>query len=91
MARAATIPGAIGYVSLDVLNDSVQVIAIDGIKPTPEAIQSGSYLLQRPFVMVTDGELSVQSEIVQEFFVYLKSQEGRSLIRSVGLIPVNDG
>lgn len=90
MARAATVPGAVGYVSLDMLDDTVRVIAINGIQPTPEAVQSGSYLLQRPFIMVTDGELSVQSEEVQAFFSYLKSQEGQKLIQSVGLIPVDD-
>ncbi len=89
MARAATVPGAVGYVSLDVLDDTVHVLAIDGIKPTQEAIQSGSYLLQRPFIMVTDGELSVQSKEVRAFFSYLKSKEGQKLIRSVGLVPVD--
>lgn len=82
MARAATIPGTIGYASLDVLDGTVGVIAIDGIEPAEE---SGEYPLQRPFVMVTNGEISEQNRVVQEFFAYLKTPEGQKLIRSIGL------
>lgn len=86
MAKAASIPGAIGYVSLDVLDDTVQILSLDGVKPTAENIKAGSYLLSRPFVMVTNGEVSKQSEAVQEIFAYLKSEEGQELIKTVGLI-----
>lgn len=86
VARVASTPGAIGYVSLDVLDDTVQTLSIDGIDPTEENIKAGDYSLGRPFVMVTDGEISTQSEAVQEIFAYLKSEEGQELIRAVGLI-----
>ena len=86
MARVAVTPGAIGYVSLDVLDDTVRTLALDGIEPTAENIRAGSYLLCRPFVMATNGEISAQSEAVQELFVYLKSEEGQELIKAVGLI-----
>lgn len=86
MAKVATIPGAIGYVSLDVLDDTVQILSLGGIEPSAENIKAGSYLLCRPFVMVTNGEVSKQSEAVQELFAYLKSKEGQELIKAVGLI-----
>lgn len=86
MAKVASIPGAIGYVSLDVLDETVQTLALDGIEPTAENIKAGSYLLRRPFIMATNGELSAQSRAVQEMFAYLKSEEGQELIRAVGLI-----
>lgn len=85
-ARVALTPGAIGYVSLDVLDDKVQVLSLDGIEPVEESIKSGNYLLMRPFIMVTNGEISEQSKTVQEIFAYLRSEEGRELIRAVGLI-----
>lgn len=85
-ARAALTPGAIGYISPDVLDDTVQVLSLDGIEPSEENIQSGSYPLSRPFIMVTNGGISEQSETVQEIFAYLKSEEGKELIRAVGLI-----
>lgn len=86
MAKVAAIPGAIGYVSLDVLDDTVQILSLGGIEPSAENIKAGSYLLCRPFVMVTNGEVSKQSEAVQELFAYLKSKEGQELIKAVGLI-----
>lgn len=85
-ARVALTPGAIGYISPDVLDDTVQVLSLDGIEPSEENIKSGNYPLSRPFIMVTNGEISEQSEMVREIFVYLKSEEGKELIRTVGLI-----
>lgn len=86
MARVASTPGAIGYVSLDVLGDTVQTITLDGIEPTEENIKAGRYLLGRPFVMATNGEIEIQSKTVQEMFAYLKSEEGQELIKAVGLV-----
>lgn len=86
IAKVASTPGSIGYVSLDVLDDTVKAANIDGVEPTEENIKAGSYLLSRPFVMATVGEISAQSELVQEFFNYMKSDEGKELIKSVGLI-----
>ena len=86
MAKVATTPGAIGYVSLDVLDDTVRALSLDGIEPTEENIRADSYLLCRPFVMATHGAISAQSKAVQQMFAYLKSEEGQELIRAVGLI-----
>lgn len=86
MARVVSTPGAIGYVSLDVLNDTVQTLSLDGVEPTEENIKTGSYLLSRPFVMATKGEISSQNKAVREMFAYLKSEEGQELIEAVGLI-----
>lgn len=86
MAKAVTIPGAIGYVSLDVLDDTVRVISIDGAEPTADNLRNGRYLLARPLVMATNGEIAEQKEAVRMFFSYLKSEDGKKLIESVGLI-----
>lgn len=86
MAKVASTPGAIGYVSLDVVDDTVTSLSLDGVAATEENIKAGSYTLSRPFVMATNGEISAQSDAVQELFTYLKSDEGKELIKSVGLI-----
>ena len=86
MAKVAATPGAIGYVSLDVIDDTVKTLSIDEVDPTVENIKGGSYLLSRPFVMATKGEISEQNETVQALFDYLASDEGKALIESVGLI-----
>ncbi len=89
MAKVASIPGAIGYVSLDVVDDTVKTAPVDGAAPTEETIKSGEYLLSRPFVMATKGKISAQNEVVQALFEYLKTEEGKQLIESVGLITVD--
>ncbi len=89
MAKVASTPGAIGYVSLDVVDDTVSELSVDDVEPTEENIKAGDYLLSRPFVMATQGEISEQSEAVQAMFDYLASDEGKALIKGVGLITVD--
>lgn len=86
MAKVASTPGAIGYVSLDVVDDTVIALSLDDVEPTEENIKAGSYSLSRPFVMATKGEIAEQTPAVQELFNYLKSDEGKDLIKTVGLI-----
>ena len=86
MAKVASTPGSIGYVSLDVLDDTVKAVKLDGAEPTEENIKAGKYFLSRPFVMATKGEISEQNELVQALFDYVYSAEGDDLIKSVGLI-----
>ena len=86
LAKVASTPGAIGYVSLDVVDDTVIGLKIDGVEPTEEQILAGNYVLQRPFVMATTGELSEQNEIVKAWFDYIGSEAGKEIIKKVGLI-----
>ena len=89
MAKVASTPGAIGYVSLDVVDDTVKALSLDEVEPTVDNIKAGSYLLSRPFVMATMGEISEQNENIQALFDYLKSDEGKEVITSAGLITVD--
>lgn len=86
LAKVAATPGAIGYVSLDVVDDTVSELKIDGVEPTEEEILAGKYMLQRPFVMATKGEISGQNELVQAWFNYINSDDGKEVIKQVGLI-----
>ena len=86
LAKVAATPGAVGYVSLDVLDDTVNGLQINSVEPTEENILAGTYVLQRPFVMATKGEISEQSEQVQAYFDFINSEDGQNVIKSVGLI-----
>ena len=86
MAKVAATPGAIGYVSLDVIDDTVNTVKLEGVEATEENIKSGDYFLSRPFVMATKGEISEQSEAVQALFDYINSDKGQEIIAKVGLI-----
>lgn len=89
IAKVASTPGAIGYASLDAVNETVVAAALEGVEPTVENIKAGNYFLSRPFVMATKGEISEQSAAVQELFAYLGSDEGKEVIKGVGLITVD--
>ncbi len=86
LAKVASAPGAIGYVSLDAVDDSVLNMSLNGVAATEENILAGNYQLSRPFVMATKGEISAQSELVQEWFSYIKSEAGQNVVSAVGLI-----
>lgn len=86
LAKVAATEGAIGYVSLDVVNETVQAIKLNGIEATEANILAGEYLLARPFVMATMGEVGAQSELVQAWFAYIRSDAGQEIISALGLI-----
>ena len=86
MAKVASTPGAIGYVSLDVVDDSVKALSLEGVEATEENIKAGDYFLSRPFVMATKGEISEQNDLVKALFDYVYSEDGDELVKSVGLI-----
>ena len=86
IAKVSSTPGAIGYVSLDMIDDTVKAINIDSVQATEETIKDGSYTLQRPFVMATKGEIKDQSEAVQAVFEFIESDNGQAIIEQVGLV-----
>ena len=86
LAKVGSTTGAIGYVSLDVVDDTVNAVSVDGVEPTEEQILAGKYKLSRPFVMATKGEISEQNDLVKAWFDYIKSDEGKEVIKAVGLI-----
>jgi len=89
IAKVTSTPGAIGYVSLDIVDETVIAVNLEGVEPTEENIKAGKYFLSRPFVMATKGEISEQSEIVQAYFEFMFSEEGKDLLKTVGLITVD--
>ena len=86
LAKVAATPGSIGYVSLDVVDDTVAALSLDGVAPTEENIVAGSYTLSRPFVMATKGTVDAQSDAVKTWFSYVESDAGKAVITGLGLI-----
>lgn len=98
MARIASTPGAIGYVSFDIVETggkgvtghNVMALRLDGVEAEAENVRNGSYPLCRPFLMVTKGEVSAQEELVQAWFRYVSSEEGREIMAKAGLVTVEE-
>ena len=81
-------PNAIGYASLSAVKDSVKALTVGSVAPSEETVKDGSYVVQRPFVLVTkDGE--ALSEAAQAFYDYALSADQAELIGKAGAVAVN--
>lgn len=81
-------PGAIGYASVASVKDTVKALTIDGVAATEEAIKDGSYVVQRPFVLVTKSDVELSKE-AQKFFDYITSKEADDIVSAAGVVPAN--
>ena len=78
-------PDAIGYASLASVKDNVKALSISGVSPSEDTVKDGSYVVQRPFVMVTKSDEEL-SESAQKFFDFALSDEAVSLISDAGAV-----
>ena len=81
-------PGAIGYASVASIKDTVKVVRVDGVTPSEETIKNGSYVVQRPFLLVTSSNTEL-SESAQKFFDYITSDKAKSIISDAGVVSAN--
>ncbi len=88
ITTVASNPGAIGYASLASVKDTVKALTVDGVVPSEETIKDGSYVVQRPFVLVTKKDTAL-SESAQKFFDYITSEAANEIISSAGVVPAN--
>lgn len=92
LARVSSTPGAIGYISMEAVDESVISLELDGVKPDPENVERDKYILSRPFVMVTAGRIEEQGELVRAWFAYVLGEEGRAVVEQMGLaVPEEPG
>ena len=88
IATVAQNPNAIGYASLSAVKDTVKALAVGGVAPSEDTVKDGSYVVQRPFVLVTkDGE--ALSEAAQAFYDYALDPAQAELIGKAGAVAVN--
>ena len=81
-------PDAIGYASLASVKESVKALSVNGVAPSEAAVQDGTYVIQRPFVVATrTGE--ALSPAAQAFFDYITSAQAAQIITNAGAVPVN--
>ena len=81
-------PNAIGYASLAAIKDSVKALSVGGVAPTEETVKDGSYVIQRPFVLVTK-EGTALSATAQAFFDYVTSPDVADIISAAGAVAAN--
>lgn len=83
MTTIAGNTGAIGYVSLGSLNDTVKAVNIDGAEASVDAIKAGEYKVARPFnIAVKDG----LSDVASDFITFIMSEDGQKVVEDNGYI-----
>ena len=88
ITTVANNPGAIGYASLASISDTVKAITVDGVAPSEETVKDGSYVVQRPFVLVTKTDTPL-SEAAQLFFDYATSADVEDILTGAGVVSAN--
>ena len=81
-------PDAIGYASLSAVGDSVKALTVGGVEATEATVKDGSYVVQRPFVLVTKQGTKL-SPAAQAFFDYALSADAASIIAAAGAVAAN--
>lgn len=81
-------PAAIGYASLASVSEQVQTVRVNGVEPTEDSIKDGSYVIQRPFILVTKEDTPL-SDTAQKFFDFATSVEAAQFISAAGAVSVH--
>ena len=63
-------------------------MTVDGVAPTEATIKDGSYVVQRPFVLVTKTGVEL-SDAAQKFFDYITSADANEIIAAAGVVSAN--
>lgn len=86
MSNVAGNQGAIGYISLGSLNETVKVVKVDGVAPSAETVKDGTYKISRPFNIATKETVS---KVAQDFIDYILSSDGQKIVEDNGYIAVD--
>ncbi|WP_235809609.1 phosphate ABC transporter substrate-binding protein [Methanofollis ethanolicus] len=85
----AQTPGAIGYVGLGYIDDTVKALSVDvngtTVEPTVAAVVSGDYPIARSLNMFTKGEAT---GLAKEYLDFILSPEGQTIVEEEGFVPV---
>lgn len=81
-------PNAIGYASYGVARQNkgnLIPMKVDGVEATSETIVDGSYIIQRPLLLIASGERSPKQQV---FLDAILSEAGQSIIEEMGFVPI---
>ena len=80
MTAVANDETAIGYISLGSLSNDVKAVTVGGV----ETVKDGSYVLSRPFNIVTNGDAT--DPVAVDFIAYVLSKDGQAIATDNGYI-----
>jgi len=88
--RVAATEGAIGYIGLGYLDDTVKAVAIVGkdgkaVTPSVDTVKAGEYPISRPLFMYTKQD---SPEAVTTFIAWILEAAGQDIVKQEGFVPV---
>ena len=90
-SRVASTKGAIGYISLGSVDESVTALNIEGVVADEANVLNGSYAIQRPFVvMKRDASKGDLQDLAADFYSYLTSEQAQGHMEEAGVISLTD-
>lgn len=89
IAAVKSSANAIGYASLSAVEgqEGIKVLTVNGVECNAENVVNGTYVVQRPFNLVTMDGVEL-SEAAKAFFDYMISADAADLITKAGAVPV---
>ncbi len=81
--RVATTPGAIGFIGMGFVDESVKALLVDGIESDAKTVKNGTYPIHRPLFMYTNGN---PTGAIKDFVELPKTPEGKRIISESGFI-----
>ena len=88
ITTVASNSAAIGYASVASVKDTVKAISVNGVVASEATIKDGSYVVQRPFILVTKKDEKLSGS-AQKFFDYITSKDANEIIIAAGVVPAN--
>ena len=88
-SRVASTAGAIGYISLSSVNDSVKALTVEGVAASEAAVLDGTYKIQRPFV-ITTSKTQTLTPVAQDFYNFLASDDAQAVVKEEGLVSLTE-
>ena len=77
MTAVANDETAIGYISLGSLSNDVKAVTVGGVEASAETVKDGSYVLSRPFNIVTNGDAT--DPVAVDFIAYVLSKDSQAI------------
>ena len=75
---------AIGYIGMGYMNDTVDSLAVDGVKPTFETVADKTYPIAREVFWYVD---SARDGVTKEVVDFAVSSKGQEIVKEEGFVP----
>ena len=77
---------AIGYIGMGYMNDTVDSLAVDGVKPTFETVADKTYPIAREVFWYVD---SASDGVTKEVVDFAVSDKGQEIVKEEGFVPAH--